>query len=369
MEHIPLIAVIHDGIHNSVCESQVIEPLKKRLLEYPGRKGYLITFEKHTHSKEAKSKALKAIGYAPITVITASRTPFITRYTLKPMVFKLHTLLQAFDCYELIARGPIAGYLALNAASPKACLKLTVQARGLLGHEYRYTHEQAPWYMHAWHAWRARQFDALEKTVYGTCHTSYPYTIESVSVALSDHLIHCYCADSSRIIQAHIDIPHTLSLQERMRMRAQIRAQLGLDEHAYIMCYSGSIKAWQCPQETITLFAQTYTHNTNARLVILTLDVEAFAQLIQAHRTIPSHAYRIVQVTPAELINYLSACDAGIVLRSPHIVNWVSRPTKALEYRAAGLDIIHNNTIGMLCCPLFDATLHKKSHPHVDGSL
>ena len=49
-----------------------------------------------------------------------------------------------------------------------------------------------------------------------------------------------------------------------------------------------------------------------------------------------------------DVIKYLCAADAGILLRKKDVVNWVARPTKILEYRAAGLKIIHNDTVAML---------------------
>jgi hypothetical protein len=48
------------------------------------------------------------------------------------------------------------------------------------------------------------------------------------------------------------------------------------------------------------------------------------------------------------IYHYLAAADIGIIFRKPHIINWISRPTKILEYQAVGLKIIHNNTVAML---------------------
>jgi len=45
---------------------------------------------------------------------------------------------------------------------------------------------------------------------------------------------------------------------------------------------------------------------------------------------------------------YLAAADYGLLFRHKDIINWVSRPTKMLEYQAVGLKIIHNNTIEWL---------------------
>ena len=59
-------------------------------------------------------------------------------------------------------------------------------------------------------------------------------------------------------------------------------------------------------------------------------------------------SYHITTISHADIYRYLAAADAGIVLRESHPINWVSRPTKILEYQAAGLAIVHNNTIGYI---------------------
>ncbi len=80
---------------------------------------------------------------------------------------------------------------------------------------------------------------------------------------------------------------------------------------------------------------------------MLTQDTDYFAALCVKH-VLPSHSYHIIFVPHHEIYHYLAAADAGIIFREAHIINWVSRPTKILEYQAVGLKIIHNNTVAML---------------------
>ena len=58
--------------------------------------------------------------------------------------------------------------------------------------------------------------------------------------------------------------------------------------------------------------------------------------------------YIIKTVAYSEIYKYLSAADYGIIFREINVLNWISRPTKALEYEAVGLKIIHNNTVKWL---------------------
>ena len=82
-------------------------------------------------------------------------------------------------------------------------------------------------------------------------------------------------------------------------------------------------------------------------LLILSQDAVAFQSLF-ARYAVPAERVRLLSVKPADLLRYLCAADAGMLLRQPDVVNWVSRPTKLLEYQAVGLHIIHNGTIAML---------------------
>ncbi len=82
-------------------------------------------------------------------------------------------------------------------------------------------------------------------------------------------------------------------------------------------------------------------------MLILTQNKKKFQDLLKKYDLDPSRYY--VQTVPhEEVLRYLAACDSGILFREPHIINWVSRPTKVLEYQAAGLEIVHNNTVEML---------------------
>jgi hypothetical protein len=94
-------------------------------------------------------------------------------------------------------------------------------------------------------------------------------------------------------------------------------------------------------------FKQQQLSKPHALLLVLTPDAFIFKQLL-AEENIPAAHYRICTVAHQQMYHYLAAADIGLLFREPHLLNWVSRPTKALEYRAVGLQIIHNNTIGFL---------------------
>lgn len=332
----PLIMLIADGIHNSVFVSQVLEPLIKRAGNRPI---VLISCERPM----------------PITVPTElhdftgeleliPRLPHLGTFTLIPTAVRLRRILKSYSNYELIARGPIAGWLALRAIDTQ-CSSLLIQARGLLAEEYRLSHEFDSGIAALKNKLRIKQFLHLERTVYGTRKPN--VKIEAVSHAMAEYLVKEFCADKSRIIIAEIDKPINIEAQQKKKWRTDVRAELNIPADAKVWCYNGSAKAWQCPEESVAFLANKLAMHPKHFALILTPDPDVFEQLFEQF-LVDKLRYRILKVQPRETFKYLAAADAGIVFRAASPVNWVSRPTKVLEYRALGLDVIHNNTIAWL---------------------
>ena len=95
----------------------------------------------------------------------------------------------------------------------------------------------------------------------------------------------------------------------------------------------------------VDYFKKEYAIDNLSFLLVLTQNVPAFEQLVQQ---LDKQSYCIVTVKHDEIYRYLSAGDIGMLFREPHIINWISRPTKVLEYQAVGLQIVHNNTVALL---------------------
>ena len=326
-----LFYILYDSITNSVFESQVLAPLIKQKEADPELSITIISFEKDAH--------LTPPTVDGITFKIGKRGPFLCNLSLWPAARELKRIVAPYAQYEIVARGPFAGYIALKAAT-KNCTHITVQARGLVAQEYLYT-QQITQRQLLVAPIRYLLFHQLEKQVYGTSQQN--VTIEAVSDALKEHLVKKYNVDAERITLAHDDLPEPLIKAERLAYRGAIRSQLGIDLSALVFCYNGSYKPWQCPNETIAYFAQELTKDPEAFLLILTPDVDAFKKLCEAE--LPEHAYHVCSVSQEELPVYVAACDVGLLFRHQHIINWVARPTKLLDYHQAGLTIVHNNTV------------------------
>lgn len=274
--------------------------------------------------------------------------PFFGTYSLNINIHQLHRYLEKLPNYTLTARGPIAGYIALHAAPKTMCQQLIIQARGLLAEEYAYAHQHENYFIKPIHWLRKQLFYQLERITF--CikkQYSFPVTIQAVSPALQEYLVKQYGADTKQITLAHDDIPKQIAAAQRSSWRQEIRTILNIPMDAPTYVYNGSAKPWQCPEMIINFFAAKFDENKNAVLLILSQDSAIFKQQLQK-TIIPENNYRILHVSHGEIYQYLAAADAGLLFREPHIINWVSRPTKALEYQAVGLRIIHNKTVAWL---------------------
>jgi len=336
--------VLYDSITNSIFESQVLQPLIKRSKAYPKTKILLISFEKNQPSK----KQLAAISlYKQIEIIILKRRPFLGMLSLKPATKTLHNIFKKLPAYVVCARGPHAGWISVQASKDIDCKQITIQARGLLAEEYAYVHhnKKSPF---TWlHHMRKKQFQKLEQLTYGHHHQKISVLFQAVSPALKEYMIQNYSTNSDRITIARDDLPEPIPKAQLLAYYTATRTKLGIGPSTRVFCYNGSAKPWQCPEKIVQFFVEQQKKENKSFLLILSQDKKQFEKLLKKYRVDPSHFY-VCTIPHHEIYHYLAACDRGLLFREKNIINWVSRPTKALEYKVAGLEIIHNNTVQWL---------------------
>ena len=267
-------------------------------------------------------------------------------HSLRQAIIAIKPLLSDATHYKIIARGPLAGIIALKSAT-HFCTHLTIQARGLLAEEYRYTHKNSSKLKAFLYALRTYQLRTIEKQAYTSTHRTIPTTIEVVSTALGTYLHESFGAPYASIAIATQDIPLPISPDIRANHRKEIRTLHRISDTTHVYVYNGSAKTWQCPQETILFFKKIYEKNADSFLFIVTQDIGPFIKLI-SEQQLPPQCYKIISLPFDKVMPYLCASDTGLLFRESDCINWVSRPTKLLEYQVAGLSIVHNNTIALL---------------------
>ncbi len=335
--------VMYDSIENSVFASQVLKPLQDRLQQDCDDRATIISFE-----RQPKPSLLPAAinNNTQINYILLKQLPFAGQISLRYAAYQLQKKIDPNSFDTITCRGPLAGWIIAHtkALSTIACI---VQARGLCAQEYIYAHQTPNWFAQKIHLVRARQYAAIEQYVYGSFAGKPQVMIHAVSTALRQYLIDTFKASPEKVIVEQGDIPKSIPADTRASWRSALRKKIGINEDAIVYVYNGSAKAWQCPEQTIAYFAQQYQKNSSAYLLILTQDTQSFSTLCTTYE-LPDTSYYVLFVPHDQIYQYLAAADAGIIFRQTHIINWVSRPTKILEYQAVGLRIIHNNTVSML---------------------
>lgn len=344
------IVVIYDSITNSVFISQVLNPLLAWLNGDKKRTATVISFEAidiTNHPTRARIAQEKRI-----TLIIRKRIPFFGRLSLVYAAAVVRRIAKKKPTERIIARGPFAGYACLQA---RLQTPLLIQIRGLAAHEYAYTHEKQltkergimNLIRRCHYRAKLRVLKRLETELYAGKNSS-QLTFEAVSPALREYLLATYpTLHPQAITLAYEDIPQPVPLQKRKQWRLQTRAELAIPVDAQLYCYNGSAKPWQCPDSFFAFCRTEIALNGNAHLLILSHDYEEFARLMPQTQ-IPPERYHIVSVPHDKIYQYLAAADTGILFRDATLLNWVSRPTKVLEYQAVGLTILHNATIAWL---------------------
>ena len=147
---------------------------------------------------------------------------------------------------------------------------------------------------------------------------------------------------------AQDDLVPMVAPAQRQTWRAAVRDQLQVPQDARVIVYSGSYKPWQCVDQTLEFFKKNQGPDTY--FFIFSRDTALFNQALERHGINREHC-RVRNINDHELLMYLAAADTGMLLREKDVINWVSRPTKLLEYQAVGLVVEHNNTIALLATP------------------
>ena len=338
-----LVFIVYDSILNSVFDGQILIPLIKKLQNNECDEVYLVSFEKDI-SFTRKFNEINNI-HPHLHLVIFKRSFFISQIFLYFESRKLKNLLRTLRSYELIARGSLAGVIAQKSLNAD-CEKLIIQARGLLAEEYAYHHRDAHWILKPFYWWRAKQYFKVELQSYRKDQTLKNYFIEAVSNALKEFLVKTYSADPHKIFLAQWDVPHEFTPAQVRCWRKTTREKLRISESAEVYCFSGAVKAWQCPDLVINFFKEKYRENNQSFFLIFTFEVEEFLNKISGE--LPNSSYRVLSVLHDQMYEFLSAADYGVVFRDNTIVSWVARPVKAMEYQAVGLKIIHNHTVDWL---------------------
>jgi len=127
--------------------------------------------------------------------------------------------------------------------------------------------------------------------------------------------------------------------------RQELRKLLGFDGNQKVICYSGGLANWQRIDDIISLYEKISKQTQGFKFLFLT-QKRAQLQLKLDKSTLCRARYVIKSCEHDDVYRYLSAADAGIIMREDTIVNNVASPIKIAEYLACGLPVILTRGIG-----------------------
>jgi hypothetical protein len=364
-----LLFVTYDGIKNSVFQSQVLTPLLKQLKQHKNLTITLVSFEKQKPSKTL-IKQIKN-SHTRFNIIILKKLAYFGKISLHFAIPQLKKVIKQTTPDKIMCRGPLAGFITRKAIKDKN-IPVTIQARGLCAQEYRFAtqYKQEGFLKRTVRRIIFRSLEHVEQWVFvynkklkplahpklikeykrslsKKSKVTHNVSIEAVSPALKNYLIKHFHADPECITIASQDFPEPIDEQIKKTYKKEIRKKLHIPQDTCIYCYAGSAKPWQCIEESIDYFSNKLKTNKHIFLLLLSQDKEKIENIIQT-KQIPQQKYKIFHIPPQELTKYLCACNYGFLFRKKDVINFVSRPTKMLEYQAANLEIIHNQTVAWL---------------------
>jgi glycosyltransferase involved in cell wall biosynthesis len=140
-------------------------------------------------------------------------------------------------------------------------------------------------------------------------------------------------------------IPCCVSTICNGKSRNEIRLRLGVNQNEKLIVYSGGIAPYQHLEDLIIPLTRQLLECQDIKILFLShqkLEIEGML----LKQNISSDKINVISAPQIEVLNYLSAGDAGLMIRKPSLVNKVANPVKIAEYLAAGVPVILQKGIG-----------------------
>lgn len=178
--------------------------------------------------------------------------------------------------------------------------------------------------------------------------------VTTVSTALKDLLIQEAGAPVNTAV-----VPCCVTHITTDDKRNELRQRWGIKDDEVVLVYSGTTAKYQHLDDlTIPFLKQLKAQNSQIRLAFFSGEVEKIKKML-ADAGIDEAGTLIKSFPQNEVAEALTACDLGILIRKPTLVNRVANPVKIAEYMASGLPIIIEKGVGGIPVHLFERSLLK----------
>ncbi len=141
--------------------------------------------------------------------------------------------------------------------------------------------------------------------------------------------------------------------------RKEIRKRWGVADDEIVLVYSGGTAAYQHLEDlTIPFLKKVMERNAKIRVAFLSSEEEKIKSMLVA-AGMYSDKIILKGFPQKEVAEALTACDAGILIRKPTVVNAVANPVKIAEYLGSGLPIIIEKNVGGVADVMFEQSILK----------
>jgi len=222
-----------------------------------------------------------------------------------------------FSHDKIIARGPIASFIAIQSRSKKQ--RVVYDARGLLKAEIEE--------FNVFQGDLARKAIMMEKE--SVLHADF-------RIAVSHALVKYWKQEYNYNSDQHVIIPCWSRI-----LHSDLIEDSFFDSSSPILVYSGSTSPWQ----SFPLLIKFITHaleQVDCKILLMCRENPQIQAIVDAY---PGRVKRIF-VPENQVYSYLSLCDYGLLLRNVNDTNRVASPVKFSEYLMCGLRVLISPFLG-----------------------
>lgn len=308
-----------DGF-TGVYQTQVIDVVK--FYNKIGKNVRLVALMSIRNFRATKKTIKKELPNA----IVLPMMPKLSNFLYNKFTLRLLKIFTKFD--EVIARGPLATYLAQKALKNKT---IVYDGRGANKEE-------------------EREYNILNGEITYEKLSEYEKLAvlnSDFRIAVSQKLVEYWQHEFAYSKNKHVVIPCMLGSNFENQAYSQetslkIREKLGFSAEDIILIYSGSIAAWQSFEFLYGFLEFQLQSNSQIKVVFLAKPHEIIEQLDE---NFPNRVKRL-WLNVSEVYQHLIIGDYGILFREQTVTNQVASPVKFAEYLSAGLKVLISENLG-----------------------